>query len=374
MRYTEEAHGSERQLAQELFSRLEESVRVTSADVNPEQTGCFLSGGTDSSSIAGFFTRIQQRPARAFSIGFAEKRFDELGYAQLAARHFGLTHFERILSPQETYDLIPKIVDLFDEPFANASAIPTYACLEFAKTHGVAVMLAGDGGDELFGGNERYRVHQVYDLYQRVPKALRKLMEPALFATPSGWSFTRKAKAYVQRSNIPNPERYCRWRLLRVFPSADVLGDTMPHVNGDTLAAVRAYHCAAQAHSELNRLLYIDINMTLGDEDIPKVVRTAEQNGINVRFPYLHHSLAEFSGRLPVHLKVKGLEKRYLFKRATRGFLPDEILQKKKHGFGLPIGIWLKTDPASCARWRGTPCSLPRPISEAIFRSSLSRH
>jgi asparagine synthase (glutamine-hydrolysing) len=345
LQYTETARGTERQLAEELFSRLEESVREVSTDLDPNQVGCFLSGGTDSSSIAGFFTRLKQNPARAFSIGFAEQRFDEIEYAQLAAKHFGLTHFERILGPQDAFDLIPKIVSLFDEPFANASAIPTYACIELAKTHGVSAMLAGDGGDELFGGNERYRIQQVYNIYQKVPKALRKLLEPALFAMPFDQGFVGKAKNYVTRSNVPNPERYCRWRLLQVFPSKEVLGDAMPSVNGDALAAVRAYHRDALAHSELNRLLHIDINMTLGDEDIPKVVRTAEQQGINVRFPYLHQSLAEFSGRLPARLKVKGFEKRYLFKLATRGFLPAEILHKKKHGFGLPIGIWLKTDP-----------------------------
>lgn len=345
LRYTEEARGTERQLAEELFSRLEASVRVTSTDLNPKQTGCFLSGGTDSSSIAGLFTRIKDYPANAFSIGFSEQRFDELRYAKLAAQHFGLAHFERLLGPLEAYDLIPKIVDLFDEPFANASAIPTYACLELAKSHGISTMLAGDGGDELFGGNERYRIHQVYDLYQRIPSTLRQLLEPALFSIPADRGFIGKAKTYIRRSNIPNPQRYCRWRMLQVYPSMEVLGDAMPSVNGDSLAAVQAYHRTAPAHSELNRLLYIDINMTLGDEDIPKVVRTAEQNGINVRFPYLHHSLAEFSGRLPAHLKVNGFEKRFLFKRATRGFLPPEILQKKKHGFGLPIGLWLKTDP-----------------------------
>lgn len=345
MGYTEEARGTERQLAEELSSRLEESVRVTSADLDSAQTGCFLSGGTDSSSIAGFFTRIRQRPASAFSIGFAEQRFDEISFAKLAAEHFGLSHFDRTLHPEDAFEAIPKIVALFDEPFANASAIPTYACLELAKSHGMSTMLAGDGGDELFGGNERYRIHQVYDLYQRVPRGVRKLLEPVLFALPADRGVIGKAKAYIRRSNIPNPERYCRWRMLQVFPSTEVLGDAMPSVNGDALAPVRAYHRSAPAHSELNRLLYIDVNMTLGDEDIPKVVRTAELNGINVRFPYLHQSLVEFSGRLPVRLKVKGFEKRYLFKRATRGFLPPEILQKKKHGFGLPIGIWLRTEP-----------------------------
>ena len=345
LRYTEEARGTERELAQELFSRMEESVRVVTKGLDPNQVGCFLSGGTDSSSIAGLFSRIHREPSHAFSIGFSEKRFDELQYAQLAAKHFGLTHHEHILQPLEAQNIIPKIVDFFDEPFANASAIPTYACLELARQHGMDVMLGGDGGDELFGGNERYRVQQIYDFYQRVPSALRKITEPVLFALPTDRGVFGKAKRYIQRSNTPNPERYSRWRLLQIFSPAEVLGDMMPHVNGDSLDAIRVHYRAAPAHSELNRLLYVDMNMTLGDEDIPKVVRTAEQCGINVRFPYLHHSLAEFSGRLPAHLKVKGLKKRYLFKRATQGFLPEEILNKKKHGFGLPIGMWLKTDP-----------------------------
>lgn len=345
LRYTEEDHRTERKLRKELFSRLEDAVRVTAEDLDLKQVGCFLSGGTDSSSIAGFLSRIRQQPARAFSIGFAEERFDELSYALLAVRHFGLEHCRRIVGPKDAYELIPTIVDIFDEPFGNASAIPTYACVQLASDHGVKVILGGDGGDELFGGNERYRVHQIYDLYQRVPRCLRNLLEPALFAMPTEGAFIGKAKAYIQRSNTPNPERYCRWRLLQTYSSHEVLGDTMPPVNGDTLAAVRAHYQAAQAVSELNRLLYVDVNVTLGDEDLPKVVRTAEKVGIAVRFPYLQHSLAEFSGRLPAHLKVRGLEKRYLFKRAMRGFLPRQILKKKKHGFGLPVGVWLKTDP-----------------------------
>jgi asparagine synthase (glutamine-hydrolysing) len=344
LRYTEQARGTERQLSEELFSHLEESVRVTSTGLGATEPGCFLSGGTDSSSIAGLLARIQQGPVSAFSVGFAEQRFNELSYATLAAKHFGLTHYERTLRPDQAYDLIPKIVGLFDEPFANASAIPTYACIELAKSHGVSVMLAGDGGDELFGGNERYRIHQIYNLYQRVPRTLRKMLEPALFAIPAERGWLGRAQTYIRRSNVPNPERYCRWRMLQLFPSADVLGYAMPAVNGDSLAAVRAHHRAASAHTELNRLLHIDVSMTLGDEDIPKVVRTAEHQGVNVRFPYLYQPLAEFSGRLPAGLKVKGFEKRYLFKRAVRDFLPPEILQKKKHGFGLPIGIWLKTD------------------------------
>lgn len=345
LQYTEEARGTTKDLGQELFSQLEESVRVTSQDLNGDRVGCFLSGGTDSSSIAGLLSRVRQETVHAFSIGFHEDRFNELDFAQIAARHFDLKHFERILGAREAFDLVPRIVDVFDEPFANASAIPTLACLEFAKRHDMSVLFAGDGGDELFGGNSRYRNHQVYQLYQRLPRNLRKLVEPALLSAPVRGGLIGKAKRYVLCSNLPIPERYSRWRLLQQFPSTQIFGPAMPSLNGDALSIVRDHYDAAAAQSELNRLMYVDINMTLGDEDIPKVVRTAELAGMRVRFPYLDYSLAEFSASLPAHLKVRGLEKRYLFKRATQGFLPPAILKKKKHGFGLPIGIWLKTDP-----------------------------
>ena len=258
-------------------------------------------------------------------------------------------------------------MEAYDEPFANSSAIPAYWCAQLAKEHGIEVMLAGDGGDELFGGNERYRTHQIYQVYQSLPQSLRQLIEPVVFASPTGLEPFGKVQRYIRRSNTPNPERYCVWRLLRVFPPEEVLGEVMPSVNGDVLAVIRAHYSAAPARAELNRLLYIDIKMTLGDEDLPKVVRTAELAGINVRFPYLDHPLAEFSGRLPATLKVHGLEKRYLFKRATRALLPSAILKKKKHGFGLPVGIWLKTDPQLRAMSRDVLLD-PKTYQRGYFR------
>jgi asparagine synthase (glutamine-hydrolysing) len=344
MAYPEDASAPQQELAEELLSHMERAVRLTSTDLQPQRSGCFLSGGTDSSSVLGLLTRIKGQPASSFSIGFAEARFNELEYAHIAAGHYKSNHHDVILTPQHALDAIPKIVDLYDEPFANSSAIPTYYCAKLAKDSGVDVMLAGDGGDELFGGNERYLTEQIYGFYQRVPKGLRRILEPAVFAAPSV-SYFGKAQRYIKRSNTPNPERYCAWRLLQVFPPAQILGAAMPHVNGDLLSAMRRHYESAPAKSELNRLLYVDVKMTLGDEDLPKVVRTAEAAGITVRFPLLDHPLAEFSGRIPANLKVRGLEKRYLFKKATRSLLPEAILRKKKHGFGLPIGFWLKTDP-----------------------------
>lgn len=349
MKYLEDAHDTNKQLARELLGRMEEAVRRTSNDLPVSRLGCFLSGGLDSSSVVGLLTRVKKSPVASVSIGFAEERFNELGYARNAAKHFGSIHIESCLKPEDALRILPKIVALYDEPYANSSVIPTYHSQMLARERGIEVMLAGDGGDELFGGNERYRTEQVYELYKKIPRLLRRgLIEPVI----SRFSFEApgvggRLRRYIQTSNTPNPERYFRWSMLQYFPPEQVLGTAMSFDNGyrDLLAIARAHYQAAPARAELNRLLYIDVKMTLGDNDLPKVARAAELAGINVRFPFLDHPLAEFSGRIPADLKMKGLEKRYLFKLATRDLLPKVILEKRKHGFGLPIGLWLKTDP-----------------------------
>ena len=376
MRYPEDARGSKEELAQQLLSRMKDAVDATSDGLEPERTGCFLSGGTDSSSVAGLLGQIRQHPANTFSIGFAENRWNELNYAHLAAEHFHTRHTDFVLGPEDAYQIIPKIAEAFDEPFANSSAIPTYWCAKLAREHGMSVLMAGDGGDELFGGNERYRTEQIFLLYQNVPRAFRRLLEPAVFAAPRSLPLFRKAQNYIRTSNTANPERYCQWRLLQKFAQQEVLGESMNgNGNGhrDLLAVIRGHYQAAPAKSELNRLLYVDVKMTLGDEDLPKVVRTAELAGIAVRFPYLDHLLAEFTGQLPADLKVRGLQKRYLFKRATRNLLPKAILEKKKHGFGLPIGLWLKTDPKLREMARSVLLD-PRTYQRGYFRRPLVEH
>ena len=349
MTYPENARDRKEQLAQELLERMEEAVCLNSSDLPVSRFGCFLSGGTDSSSIVGLATRVKKQPITSISIGFAEERFDELEYAYIAARHFKSQHVVAHLGPDDALRILPKVVALYDEPYANSSVIPTYHCQMLAHERGLEVMLAGDGGDELFGGNERYRTHQVYELYRRIPGVLRRgLIEPIVSRiSPEAPGLVGKLRRYIRSSNTPNPERYFRWSMLQYFPPEEILGAGLPFRNGhgDLLAIARAHYQSAPARAELNRLLYLDVKMTLGDNDLPKVARTAELAGISVRFPYLDHPLAEFSGRISAELKVKDLEKRYLFKLATRDLLPKAILEKRKHGFGLPIGMWLKTDP-----------------------------
>jgi asparagine synthase (glutamine-hydrolysing) len=370
MRYPEDDRRSEQALAEELLSRMEAAVQITSADLNRSTSGCFLSGGTDSSSILGLLTRLYPTPVNAFSIGFSEDRFNELQYAHLAAKHFGAKHFEDKLGPSEARTVVDKIISTYDEPFGNSSAIPTYWCAKLAHERGMEVLLAGDGGDELFGGNERYREEQIFDFYQRIPQAARRwVIEPMLLGTSLAAGPFGKAKNYIRRCNAGNPDRYFRWRLLRRFSPDLVLGSDMPFRNGhsDLLSTARRHYQSAPAKTELNRLLYVDVKMTLGDDDLPKVMQTAEMAGIRVRFPFLDHELAEFSGSLPASLKVRLLEKRYLFKRATRNLLPEAILKKKKHGFGLPIGFWLKNDPQWHA-WAKEVLYDPRTYQRGYFR------
>jgi asparagine synthase (glutamine-hydrolysing) len=348
MQYPEDATDKTKHLATELLGRMEEAVRVTSSGVHISRLGCFLSGGTDSSSVVGLLTRLRKSSVTSLSIGFAEERFNELKYAEIAAKHFGSQLIVSRLKAEDAFRILPKIVELYDEPFANSSVIPTYHCQMLARERGIEVMLAGDGGDELFGGNERYRTQQIYELYHKIPQVLRhSLVEPAIsHISLNAQSLGGKLRRYIRSSNTPNPERYFRWSLLQHFPPEKILGSVLPFGNAyDPLTIARAHYQAAPANAELNRLLYMDVKMTLGDNDLPKVMRAAELACINVRFPYLDHQLAEFSGRIPAILKVKGLQKRYLFKEATRDLLPKVILEKKKHGFGLPMGMWLKTDP-----------------------------
>jgi asparagine synthase (glutamine-hydrolysing) len=348
LQYTEEAKESDNSLAEQLYSRMAESVEKNSTDIAMERLGCFLSGGTDSSSVAGLLARSGKRPVQTFSIGFGEDKFNELEYAHIAQKHFATQHRDSILSAEQALDIVPQIVAAFDEPFGNASAIPTYHCCQVAKSSGVEVMLAGDGGDELFGGNSRYATDKIFQLYEVLPGAVRRgLLEPLVNNFPMELEVVNKARRYIRRANIGYVERGAEYAPLRNFGADKVLGPGMPYRNGheDLLAIPRAYHRNAPAKSELNRQLYVDIKITLSDNDLPKVVRTSEFAGINVRFPYLDVPLAEFSGRLPAKMKLRGFEKRYLFKRAVSKLLPQEILTKKKHGFGLPIGVWIQGHP-----------------------------
>lgn len=334
-------------LSRELESTVERSVAAHCKSDPFHEVGAFLSGGTDSSTVVGLMTRRTQVPVKAFSIGFEEQRFNELEYAELAAREFHAEHHTYKVTARDCFEVLPHMVRYFDEPYGNSSAIPTYFCARLALQNGVKTLLAGDGGDELFGGNERYATDKIFEVYHRLPHLIRKsLLEPVLAVVPFQGGLVRRARGYVRRANMPGAERMLSYQFLRTHSPAEVFeGDFLRALGDYTVLDIPSRHYAqAAARDHLDRLLYVDMKITLADNDLPKVTSMAELAGIQVRFPYLDRTVAEFSGRIPARLKVRGFDKRYLFKRAFRELLPIEIIKKKKHGFGIPVANWMKTD------------------------------
>ena len=308
--------------------------------------GCYLSGGTDSSTVSGMLTQITGQPAETYSIGFGVPGYDEMEYARIAVRHFGTRHHEYYVTPADLVAGMPKVAASYDQPFGNSSAVPAWYCALRAKQDGIDHLLAGDGGDELFGGNSRYAKQRVFGIYDQIPKVLRKsLLEPALADSTvfDRVPLLKKGASYVRQARVPMPDRMQTYNLLMrmgldtVF-TPDFLGQIDAAEPERHQRAVYA-ECPASA-SLVNKMLAYDWRYTLAENDLPKVVGSARLAGVNVGFPFLDDRVLDFSLKLPTNYKLKGLKLRWFFKEALRGFLPDEILVKKKHGFGLPFGPW----------------------------------
>jgi asparagine synthase (glutamine-hydrolysing) len=348
-------------------------------------TGAFLSGGTDSSTVSGMLGKVQPRPARAFSIGFDAEGFDEMAYARIAAKHFGCEHHEYYVTPADVVDAVPRIAAAYDQPFGNASAIPTYFCARMAREHGIERLLAGDGGDELWGGNERYGKQYLFGLYHRLPAALRTaVIEPLLMGTPGLARVPplRKLRRYVEQARPPMPQRYQSYNLLDYLGRQSVLApEFLAAVDGEhPLAMMIATHAPHRQASLVNQMLAIDLRFILADGDLPKVTRMCELAGVDVAFPLLDDRLIELSGTLRADLKLRRTQLRWFFKHALRDFLPPAVITKHKHGFGLPVGAWivghgplhkLAVDSIALLRGRGIVRS---EFVDDLFKHRLKEH
>ena len=345
MKYEERATYDQHELKVEFRALLERSV----GDVlNGRATGTFLSGGTDSSTITGLLAKVSGKPARSYSIGFKAEGYDEIKYARVAARHFAADHHEYYVTPDDVLALAPRLAGFCDQPFGNASAVPTYYCAQLAKSDGVELLLGGDGGDELFGGNERYAKQAIFSWYGRVPAILRKgLIEPVLSGIPGAdrIALLRKGRAYVTQASVPLPDRLHAYNMLRRNPPNSIFTEEFfEQVEPETpLNLLRGVYEAADAQGSLNRMMALDLQFTLADNDLYKVNKMCELVGLDVAYPMLNDALVAFSATLPAHLKLRGTKLRYFFKEALKDFLPHEIIAKRKHGFGLPIGVWMQS-------------------------------
>jgi asparagine synthase (glutamine-hydrolysing) len=312
-----------------------------------ERVGAFLSGGLDSSTVAGMAAGIQAG-VRTVSMGFDAQGYDEMEFARLAARRFGTTPLEYYVTPEDVLATLPTIAAAFPEPFGNSSAAAAYHCARIAREQGLSLLLAGDGGDELFGGNERYAKQLVFERYAKVPLALRKgALEPLVGALGRATQVfpIGKAVSYIEQANVPLPDRLQTYNFLHRHDPAEIFSDELLAAvdRAAPLRMLREEYTTPDTTSAVNRMLFLDWKFTLHDNDLVKVNTMCQLAGVDVAYPMLDQSVVDFSLRIPGDWKVRDGELRWFYKRAMQGFLPDQIIHKTKHGFGLPFGVWTRT-------------------------------
>ena len=329
------ANLSEEECLERLRELLAESVRIRLESEVP--LGAFLSGGVDSSAVVGLMTQAMDRPVKTFSIGFSEASFDELHYARIAARHFHTEHHEFVVSP-DVCRLVDEIVRHHDEPFADVSSIPTYVVSKMAREH-VTVVLSGDGGDEVFGGYERYVTDQRRQRFDVIPAFFRRALLPVSRSLPQG----AYGKRFLRNIALEPAARYVD--SISYFHSdaqralfTDTARETL--AGYDAAANFERWYAAPASRERLDHLLYLDSKTYLPGDILVKVDRMSMANSLEARSPLLDHKLIEFAQSIPASLKLRGLETKYIFKRAVAGLVPEEILHRPKQGFDVPIRRW----------------------------------
>lgn len=314
--------------------------------------GVFLSGGLDSSLVAYFATRASSRPIETFSIGFEEASFDESNYARLVARHLGTNHHERLVRPGDLLAEVHHVADMLDEPLADASIIPTSLLSRFAR-ESVTVALGGDGGDELCAGYPTFQVDGVARAYQMLPTFLTEnIIEPLVAHLPANdtnFHFAFKAQKFIEGAKEIDPaRRHALW--LGTFGQKERDNLFVPEVSA-TLKGTDAYQSFVNAYAEASflkdapaQLLHMYARTYLMDGVMVKVDRASMRYALEARSPLLDYRIVEFMEGLPYSYKYRFLRTKRLLKTLMKGRLPDEIIERKKKGFGLPIARWLKAE------------------------------
>ncbi|HEX5972001.1 MAG TPA: asparagine synthetase B family protein [Gemmatimonadaceae bacterium] len=333
----------ERELREELRRVLRDSVQREIADAGGH-IGAFLSGGLDSSTVVGLATEVLGRSVDTFTVRFDVPGYDESAYATIAARRFGARQHIHTVTPSDMAEDLERIAELFDEPFGNSSAAGSIHCAKLARQHGVHTMLAGDGGDELFGGGELFVLMQRFELFQRLPAPARTAIERAL-AVPgvSALPWLHRASSYVRRAKIPMPARARSYEYLAPATWSEVFEPAfIEAIDADELASVveNAYVAPPDADS-LQRHLRYALRTVSASDDLPKVLRTCAAHGVEARFPLLGDDVMSFVASVPSNVLVKHLHERAFYREALRDFLPSAILSKRKHCFSHPLAAWM---------------------------------
>jgi asparagine synthase (glutamine-hydrolysing) len=368
--------GSETDAITELDNVLREAVRLQMcADV---PLGAFLSGGIDSSTVVALMQAQSTRPVKTFTIGFQEQGYNEAEHAMAVARHLGTEHTELYVTPADALAVIPRLPQLYDEPFSDSSQIPTFLVAQMTRKH-VTVSLSGDGGDELFAGYTRhYLGRDIWRKAERLPSGVRRLLGGSLLAvSPQRWNSLYRFLA------LPLPSRYqlqvpghsihklaeiisaespeaMYYRLVSHWmdPTALVQGAVEPLTVVTDAGQWPALDDFAQ------KMMYLDTMTYLPDDILVKVDRAAMGVSLETRIPFLDHRVVEFAWRLPLAMKIRNGQGKWILRQVLAQYVPRELFERPKAGFGIPIDAWLR---GALREWAEELLNERRLRSEGIF-------
>lgn len=343
------------ELASELRERLRDSVRAhLVADV---PVGVLLSGGVDSSLLAALASTEGSGRLKTFTIGFEEASFSEVDRARLVAKRYDTEHHELVVRP-DALELLPTLVSTYDEPFADSSALPTYLVSQLAAGE-VKVAIAGEGGDELFGGYFTYAADYLAPRIGLLATAAHPLLE-ALPSSSNARALDDKAKRFARGARLPALERHCSWQEVFGASAREELLEPDRRGTADPLDLYRARYSETEGSDWLARLQDVDLGINLVDDQLVKTDRSSMANSLEVRVPMLDTVVSDFAFALGAGQKVRGFAKKRLLRRAAKSLVPEEVLVARKQGFSMPVAGWIRGDAEPAFREILAPSTLRR--------------
>ncbi len=345
-----ERFGSDAEALEELEKTLTQAVACRMiADV---PLGAFLSGGVDSSTVVALMQAQSRIPVKTFSIGFREPEYDEAVYARRVAEHLGTDHTELYVRPEEAMAVIPSLPEMFDEPFADSSQIPTYLVSKLART-AVTVSLSGDGGDELFAGYDRYfRTLAIWQKISRLPRGIRRVLGGALEKSPGALleiAGTMLQPAFKDEVSADRLKKL--GGMLDSGSSLELYRELLGHWRNPA-EVVRDGHMPDYFLSDernweisqdpVDNMSFADLNSYLPDDILTKLDRASMAVSLEARVPLLDHRVVELAWRLPMHMKARGGVSKWILRQVLYEHVPRELIERPKMGFGIPLGEWLR--------------------------------
>ncbi|QSG11360.1 Glucosamine 6-phosphate synthetase [Halapricum desulfuricans] len=358
-------------LAHRLRDELREATRLRMRSDVP--VGLFLSGGIDSTIVAALMDSLTDRPVETYSIGFDESAYDELEHARVVADAFDTNHHEYTVTTDST-EVLPELVEEFEIPFGDPSALPTYYVAEVASDD-ITVALNGDAGDENFAGYDRYRYDRLAGLAGCVPGRLRERVRDIVAELPAGLQRqtpVQHGRRFLRAATGDDVERYAEFICHAL--DDDLRGLWQGPEPADELATIRAAFDRADGPTRLDALLQVDLGTYLPDDLLVKADRATMAHSVEGRSPFLDHELVEFAARVPAKYKRRDGDGKWLLKRAFEGEIPESILERPKQGFGVPVSEWFRGELRGFAREHLERLGARDPFDRDALQGLLDEH